>query len=92
MAKNGNIEQNGMQIHMDMTATVKGESTYEIGIRTPENTTSTSDYKRHNGRDGTKCAYSSYCRCKYSGKKIIIPFHKQQDYLPSALRLFPQIR
>jgi Family of unknown function (DUF6263) len=45
MAKSGPIEQNGMQLQMDMTATVTGESTYEMASGLLKTSTSNSAIK-----------------------------------------------
>lgn len=45
MAKKGTIEQQGMQIDMDMTGTIKGEATYETATGLLVKSTATSDVK-----------------------------------------------
>lgn len=45
LARNGTIEQNGMEMQMDMTGTTKGEATYETNSGFIKTNTSTSDIK-----------------------------------------------
>lgn len=45
LAKNGNIEQNGMEIKMDISGNVKGESTYDNASGILKTSTTTTDIK-----------------------------------------------
>jgi len=70
MAKNGNIEQNGMEIQMDITATTKGESTYDSNSGLLKTTTSTSDIKGTLGVMGQNAPIAGTVTATVVAKKI----------------------
>jgi hypothetical protein len=70
MAKNGNIEQNGMEIQMDITATTKGESTYDTNSGLLKNTSSTSEIKGTLGVMGQNAPIAGTVTATTIAKKI----------------------
>jgi hypothetical protein len=45
LAKNGTIEQQGMEIQMDITGDIKGDATYDAGTGLLKNNNTVSDIK-----------------------------------------------
>lgn len=70
MSKNGNIEQNGMELQMDMTATSKGEALYDSGSGLLKTTTSSSDIKGTLGVMGQNVPLSGTVTANVVAKKI----------------------
>ena len=70
LAKNGNIEQNGMEIQMDMTGTTKGEAVYDAGSGLLKNTTTTTDIKGTLGIMGQSAPLSGTVTANIVAKKI----------------------
>jgi len=70
LAKNGTIQQNGMEIQMDMTGTVKGESTYEVKSGLLVTTTSSSDIKGTLGIMGQNAPIAATVTANVVAKKL----------------------
>jgi len=70
LAKNGKIEQNGMEIQMDMTGTTKGEAVYDTGSGLLKNTTTTTDIKGTLGIMGQSAPLSGTVTANIVAKKI----------------------
>jgi hypothetical protein len=70
LAKNGTIQQNGMEIQMDMTGTVKGESTYEVKSGLLITTTSSSDIKGTMGIMGQNAPIAATVTANVVAKKL----------------------
>lgn len=70
MAKTGTIQQNGMEIQMDMTATNKGESTYEVKSGLLKTTTSSSDIKGTLGIMGQNAPIAATVTANIVTKKL----------------------
>jgi len=70
MAKNGNIEQNGMEIQMDITATTKGESVYDTNSGLLKNTSSSSEIKGTLGIMGQNAPIAGTVTATTIAKKI----------------------
>jgi Family of unknown function (DUF6263) len=70
LAKTGTIEQNGMEMQMDMTGTVKGEATYETGSGLLKTNNSTSDIKGTLGIMGQNAPIAATITANMVAKKI----------------------
>jgi hypothetical protein len=70
MAKNGNIEQNGMEIQMDITATTKGESVYDTNSGLLKNSSSSSEIKGTLGIMGQNAPIAGTVTATTIAKKI----------------------
>ncbi len=70
MAKKGTVEQGGMQIDIDMTGTIKGESTYETATGLLIKTTSTSDVKGNVGVMGQSAPMTMAITSNTTAKKL----------------------
>jgi hypothetical protein len=70
MVKNGTIEQNGMEIQMDITGTVKGDAAYEVGSGLLKTNTSTSDIKGTLGIMGQNAPIAATITANVVAKKI----------------------
>lgn len=70
MVKNGTIQQNGMEIQMDITGTVKGDAAYEVGSGLLKTNTSTSDIKGTLGIMGQNAPIAATITATVVAKKI----------------------
>jgi len=70
LTKNGNIEQNGMEIQMDMTGTTKGEATYDSSTGLLKTTTSTSEVKGNLGIMGQTAPLTGTITANIVAKKL----------------------
>ena len=70
IAKNGNIEQNGMEIQMDITANTKGESTYDINSGLLKTSNTTSEIKGTLGVMGQNAPISGTVTANIVAKKL----------------------
>ena len=70
IAKNGTIEQNGMEMQMDMTGATKGEATYEASSGLLKTSTSSSDIKATLGIMGQNAPLTATVTANTVAKKI----------------------
>jgi hypothetical protein len=70
MAKKGTIEQQGMQIDMDMTGTIKGESTFETATGLLLKSNSTADAKGNMGVMGQSAPMTMTMTAGTTAKKL----------------------
>ncbi len=70
LSKSGTIEQSGMEIQMDMTGAIKGESTYEPGSGLLKTSTSSSDIKGTLGVMGQNAPISATVTANIVTKKL----------------------
>jgi len=70
LAKNGTIEQNGMEIQMDMSGTTKGEAVYETGTGLLKTSSTVSDIKGTLGIMGQNAPLSATVTANVVAKKL----------------------
>jgi len=70
LAKNGTIEQNGMEIQMDMSGTTKGEAVYEAGTGLLKTSSTVSDIKGTLGIMGQNAPLSATVTANVVAKKL----------------------
>jgi hypothetical protein len=70
LSKNGTIEQNGMEIQLDMTGTIKGDATYETATGLLKNTNSTSVIKGTMGIMGQNAPITATVTATVAVKKL----------------------
>jgi len=70
LAKNGTIEQNGMEIQMDMSGTTKGEAVYEAGTGLLKTSSTVSDIKGTLGIMGQNAPLSATVTANVMAKKL----------------------
>lgn len=70
LAKNGTIQQNGMEIQMDMIGTTKGDAVYETGSGILKTTTSTSSIKGTLGIMGQDAPIAATVTANIIAKKL----------------------
>ena len=70
IAKNGTLQQNGMEIQMDMTGTTKGQSSYESSTGLLKRSSSTSDISGSLGVMGQNAPISATVNAEMVARKL----------------------